>query len=515
MKKYLLRNLIVPLEANPDLKAQTSRKLQIHPNRIESLTVNRRSLDARKKNNLKYNYTLELEFNTPPTSHPDLAELVCKEEMLFNPVPLSSAHPIIIGAGPAGLFAALALVEKGFSPLVFDQGEQISERKSKVQDFWKNGILDPDSNVQFGEGGAGTFSDGKLTARSRDKTTDIIFNYLIQFGANPDILIDSLPHLGTDTLESIITNLRIFLEKHGCQFLWKHKLKAIEIGDNRIKSVRINDNIYHPEITILAPGNSARDTFALLHSSSVPLESKDFAIGFRIEHTQEYINSTFYGEKTDFSLTGPATYRLVRNLEQRSVFSFCMCPGGQVVNGASEAGGVVTNGMSNSKRSSRFANSALVTGVSSKDFGTDLFAGVRFQQKLEKEAYRDRFTAPAQSAKDFVGNTLAKHVIKTSFLPETYACNLNNLFSLAVSTALKTALSHWERQFPGFVKEGNIIAPETRTSSPIRIIRDIYSRHSINIKNLYPIGEGAGYAGGIVSSAADGWKTGSLFVLKK
>ncbi|MBN2828796.1 MAG: NAD(P)/FAD-dependent oxidoreductase [Candidatus Cloacimonetes bacterium] len=514
MKRYLLRNLITPLEAEPDLSGYVSRKLQLNPQRIASIYISRRALDARKRNALKYNFTLELTFISNPPKHPDLIELVTKPDLPLVTMNISSLHPFIIGAGPAGLFAALALVEKGFSPWIFDRGEQIKDRKTKINDFWKSGTLDPESNMQFGEGGAGTFSDGKLTARSRDKVTEIIYNRLVEFGADPVIQYDALPHLGTDKLELIITKIRQFLESKGCRFFWNHRLNDITIQDGRITSIKINNDQYEPEIVILGLGNTARDTFSLLHSKSIALENKDFAVGFRIEHSQDYINSTFYGDKTDFFLTGPATYRLVRNVQDRGIFSFCMCPGGQVVNSASEPGGVVTNGMSNSKRSSKFANSAIVAGVSPADYGTELFAGMKFQQNIEIKAFRKGFSAPSQSVSDFVNGTKSSVMQKTTFLPGTYTSSISDLFPSKLSQALKIALSHWEKQYPGFVKEGTLIAPETRTSSPLRILRDNSTRSSINVANLFPIGEGAGYAGGIISSAADGWKTGSSFLLR-
>ncbi|MDP8231719.1 MAG: hypothetical protein P9L91_03510 [Candidatus Zophobacter franzmannii] len=513
MKKYLLRNLMTPLEAHPDLKAYVSKKLQTNPSRITSLKVIRRSLDARKRNEVKYNFTLELFFDSSSISHPDLNEIKAKTPKPVNTLKVSNSSPFIIGAGPAGLFAAFAMVENGLKPIIFDRGEKIADRKPKVVKFWKDGNLDTESNVQYGEGGAGTFSDGKLTARSKDIVTDKIYTALVEFGADPDILFKALPHLGSDKLEHIITQLREYLESKGCVFHWNSKFNGITIKDNKVSAVRINDDEYTPEIVVLALGNSARDTFSVLHRSDVPIENKDFAIGYRIEHPQDYINHTFYGDKTDFDITGPATYRLVRKIGDRGVFSFCMCPGGSIINGASENGGIVTNGMSSSVRSSNFANSAIVASVSAEDYGTELFAGMKFQQKLEKKSFKEGFLAPIQSATDFLNHKKTTSKLSHSFLPDTYSARIDQILPANIAKALKYALTHWDRQFPGFANEGVLIAPETRTSSPIRILRDHETRNSVGATNLFPVGEGAGYAGGIISSAADGWKTGEMFKL--
>ncbi|MDP8203954.1 MAG: NAD(P)/FAD-dependent oxidoreductase, partial [Candidatus Tenebribacter mawsonii] len=422
-------------------------------------------------------------------------------------------HPFIIGAGPAGLFAALSLVEKGFKPYIFDRGETILHRAKKVNDFWKNGNLDENSNVQFGEGGAGTFSDGKLTSRTNDFYTTKIIDYLIKFGADTTIKYDALPHLGTDGLRNIVIDLREFLIAKGCKFFWNSKLENIEIKNNKVSEVTINEEKYLPEILVLAIGNSARDTFTMF-KNKISMENKSFAVGFRIEHSQGFINNYFYGEKTDFSLTGPATYRLTAKYKEKGIYSFCMCPGGYIVAGSSQQNGLVLNGMSYKDRSNKFANSAIVATVNKSDFDEDILAGMKFQQQIEQECFRNDmpYLAPSQNALDFINKSTSNKLTQTSFLPGIFHKDLSNIFSNSVTDALKFGLMKFEKRIPGFLENGLLLAPETRTSSPVRLIRERDTFQANGISNLFPIGEGSGYAGGIISSATDGYKCCKQFI---
>ncbi|MBT3756724.1 MAG: hypothetical protein HOK80_03765 [Candidatus Cloacimonetes bacterium] len=511
---YLIRNILVPVARDVNLNKAISNKLKISANKINNIKILRRSIDARKKNFLKYNLTLIADIDLNLKLDAELQEYSEPQSYIKDIIKLSNLNPFIIGAGPAGLFAALSLVENGFKPYIFDRGETIDLRAKKVEDFWNNGIFDENSNVQFGEGGAGTFSDGKLTSRTRDFYTNKVVDYLIKFGADASIRYDSLPHLGTDGLRDIIKNLREFLIEKGCKFFWNSKLENIDIKDNAVSSVTINKEKYFPEIIVLAIGNSARDTFLML-KDKIKMESKSFAVGFRIEHSQKFINNSFYGEKTDLSLTGPATYRLTTKYKEKGIYSFCMCPGGFIVAGSSQKDSLVLNGMSFKDRNNRFANSAIVATVNNSDFGEDLLAGMMFQQQIEKKCFSsDRpYLAPSQNAFNFMNNSTSNTFTKTSFQPGIFHHDLNTIFPSKITEAIKFGLTKFDKRAPGFIANGLLLAPETRTSSPVRILRDRDTFHANGILNLYPVGEGSGYAGGIMSSAADGFKCGNHFSL--
>lgn len=507
---YLIKNVVIPVSKEIDLKEVLAKKLRTRS--IEKIQVLRRSLDARKKNNLKFNYTILTELSAKFLKNPDVLEYKNPEPYIQIQRQLSNKNPFIIGAGPAGLFAALSLVENGFQPFIFERGDKIENRIKRVSDFWQKGILDEESNVQFGEGGAGTFSDGKLTSHKSDYYTNQVTKYLIKFGADQKISYEALPHLGTDGLRKIVINIRKYLEDKGCKFFWRNKLENLNIENDQITSVRINGKEYNPEIVILAIGNSARDTFEML-SNKIEMESKPFAVGFRIEHSQGFINEAFYGDKNDFNITGPATYRLTAQEGKRGIYSFCMCPGGSVIPASSQKNGLVLNGMSFQKRNNEFANSAIVVTVNETDYGQGILAGMEFQRKIEKKCFKVDipYFAPAQKAFDFLNNETNDSVPTTSYLPGIISSDLNSIFPPGITKTLKTGLNSFEKRIPGFTGKGILLAPETRTSSPVRILRNKETFKSATVSNLYPIGEGSGYAGGIMSSAADGYKLGCLF----
>jgi uncharacterized protein len=511
---YQIRNIIIPIDKQIDLFKALSYKLNIPIDAIEDIEILRNSLDARKKNHLKYNLTLKAKINLDLELNGDIQIYKEPQPYLQTSKKLSNLHPFIIGAGPAGLFAALSLVEKGFQPYIFDRGDCLEERSQKVANFWKNGILDEESNVQFGEGGAGTFSDAKLTSRKSDFYTNQVTKYLIKFGAKEEINYEALPHLGTDNIRKIVLNIRKYLESKGCKFFWNHKLEDFKIEDDKISQVTINKEIYEPELVILAIGNAARDTFELL-SQKTAMESKPFAVGLRIEHPQDFINDTFYGNQIDFSISGSAAYRLTAKALNRGVYSFCMCPGGQIIASSSEKNSIVTNGMSNSARNGKFGNSAIVVSVNEKDYGSGILAGAEFQRKIEQKCFNSKqpYFAPFQNAKDFMKSNQSIQKIDTSYNPGVIASNLHSIYSLGITNAIKTGMKVFERRAKGFIEQGVFIAPETRTSSPVRILRDNVSYHSQTLSNLFPCGEGSGYAGGIMSSAADGFKIGSIFTI--
>jgi len=511
-KVYIIRNVLVPISKEIDINRELAHKLTIPIDNIISLQVLRRSLDARKKNNLKFNYTLLVDLKKKPQLNSEVLRYTDPKPYHSNRVKLSNPHPFIIGAGPAGLFSALALVEKGFQPYIFDRGETIELRAKKVNKFWKDGILDENSNVQFGEGGAGTFSDGKLTSRTRDYYINKIIDYLIRFGADESIKYEALPHLGTDGLRIIIKNIRTYLIDNGCKFYWNKKLESIKINKGKLSQITIDSETFSPEILILAIGNSSRDTFTML-ADNIEMESKSFALGFRIEHTQEFINNSFFGDKTDLSITGPASYRLAAKYKDKGIYSFCMCPGGYVIAGSSEKNSLVLNGMSYNARSKRFANSAIVATVNKNDFGEEVLSGMNFQRSIEKKCFNNSkpFFAPAEHTSDFVNSTNKKNITDTSYIPGIIRYNLNTIFPKNITNAIQFGLNKFNNRIPGFIDNSILMAPETRTSSPVRIVRDKITFESLSLTNLYPVGEGSGYAGGIMSSAADGFKCGLQF----
>ena len=509
---YLVRNILVPIAKKVDLAKAISNKLKIPEKYIDNIRILRRSIDARKKNNLKYNFTLVADIDFKIKLDDEIQNFSEPSSYIQSTIKLSNRHPFIIGAGPAGLFTAISLVENGFQPYIFDRGETIDLRAKKVENFWKNGTLDENCNVQFGEGGAGTFSDGKLTSRTKDHYTNRIVDYLIQFGADESIRYDALPHLGTDGLRKIMINLRNFLIEKGCKFFWNSKLENLEINNNKIVSVTINNERFSPEIMVLGIGNSARDTFTML-KDKINMENKSFSVGFRIEHSQDFINRSFYGEKTDLSLTGPAVYRLTGKYKEKGIYSFCMCPGGYIVAGSSVKNSLVLNGMSYKDRKNNFANSAIVATVNKKDFGNDILAGMEFQQKIESSCFNKSmpYFAPSQTTNDFMKNSISSNNNLSSYRPGIFQSDLNQIFTDKITEAIKSALIKFDKRIPGFVDSSLLLAPETRTSSPVRLLREPGTFQANGIVNLFPIGEGSGYAGGIMSSAADGFKCGKLF----
>lgn len=509
---YLIRNITISIYATQDALKPALRKAKIPRSAIKHWWIARRSIDARKKHQVCFNYSVIVDSDIEPQHHHDIQPWAPPAPPQLPRIDCGGTSPFIIGCGPAGLFAALALVKRGYTPVLFDRGEPIETRTEAVEKFWRDGTLDENSNVQFGEGGAGTFSDGKLTARNRDFFAQQVYEQLVHFGADETILYVALPHLGTDGLKRIISGIRTYLTEQGCMFHWRSTLQEISVEHNTLQSVVINGQRYTPPALFLAIGNAARDTFGIL-SRHIAMEAKPFAIGVRIEHPQEYINAAFYGAKTDIAITGPATYRLTARTPQGSVYSFCMCPGGEVIAGSSQLGGVVTNGMSYLARNGKWANSAIVAAVGPKEFGNELFSGMQLQQHIESAAYKadQPYFAPAQKATDFMHKHISSSFNSQSYRPGVYARDLNTLFPASISAALASGLQQFERRNRGFIQQGTLIGPETRTSSPLRILRDRENLHSLSAANLFPIGEGAGYAGGIISSAADGYKVGWCF----
>jgi uncharacterized FAD-dependent dehydrogenase len=507
---YQIKNISTRLAHHPDLAKAVAHKLNISESEFKITKISRRSIDSRKRNNVWLNYTVEAEFYGKVPSHHDVQELKEKKKKPIEAIILGDENPIIIGCGPSALFAGLALVENGFKPIFFEQGEKIEKRDETVRNLWMHNQLNLDSNVQFGEGGAGAYSDGKLTARNRDFYSAKISDYLIQFGADRKIAYEALPHLGTDGIKYITGNIIEYLKEEGCKFRFNHKLTDIKTVNDKLE-LTINNEKYYPEACLLGIGNASRELFEIMHNNNIAMESKAFAVGFRIEHKQDFINKLFYGDKCDTNVTGPASYRLTAKAGDHGVYSFCMCPGGTVVCASSEEKGIVTNGMSYLGRDGKFANSALVATIEPKHFGKGVLDGMYLQREIEQKAYREFYYAPAQLGKDFLKNKLSEKLSATSYRPDLYSRKLGELFPLEITKALVTGMKHLNKRYKGFIDNGMLIAPETRTSSPVRILRDWQTCESTNTKGLYPMGEGAGYAGGIISSAVDGYKVATRF----
>ena len=490
------------------------KKAHIQKQDILSWQITKKSIDARKKDDVHYLYCLAIEVKEEKKyKHLEkVKEFKMPHISLKNP---SIDPPVIIGAGPAGLFSALTLVQNHCKPIIIEQGQAIEKRKQSVDAFFKTGKLNPSSNVQFGEGGAGTFSDGKLTSGINSPFCRKVLEEFVRFGAPPCILYLTKPHLGTDRLITIIKNMREYIIEHGGTFLFETKVIDFEVVNHKIVSLRtlchgIEERIYAKQV-ILAIGHSARDTFETLYQKGVFMEPKNFSVGVRVEHLQEWINKAQYGTMTKLHLP-PAEYKLAYHADTgRSCYTFCMCPGGLVVASSSEPNSIVTNGMSNFLRDGKNANSALLVNVTPKDFESNSpLAGIYFQKDLEQKAFvlgGSNYFAPVQRVEDFLKNQKSDHIgeVIPSYQPGFTLSNLNNILPYFVSHTLQQGISYFATKLDGFAHPDSLLTGlETRSSSPVKIVRN--ENLVSNISGLYPCGEGAGYAGGIMSASVDGIK---------
>lgn len=508
----------IPIEDETPLLRLAAKRLKLPIGAIDQVTIVRKALDARRKGSITFVYTLDVqvkEFEAQVVqqmrdSHVTLVVEPSPEPVFYGQQQLND-RPVIVGFGPAGMLAALTLAEHGYQPLVLEQGRDIDRRTADVAAFWQTGKLDASSNVQFGEGGAGTFSDGKLTTRVTDPHMRHVLDRYIEAGAPPEIRYLHKPHIGTDRLRQVVKNIRQKVIRLGGEVRFETKLVDIMLQDGEVHGVVLEDGrIIACSALFLGIGHSARDTYELLQRRGVAMEPKPFAIGVRIEHPQAMIDTAQYGQSAGHKQLNPADYALVYHdkASGRTAYSFCMCPGGLVVAAASESGGIVTNGMSLYQRASGVANSALVVNVTTADFGGGVLGGVEFQRRYERLAFQlagNDYRAPAQSVGSFLTGSpdVISYLTKPSYRPGIVQVSLEQCLPDFVSHTLRQALPDWGRKIRGFNHpEAVLTGVETRTSAPVRILRQDFQ--SVSSKGLYPIGEGAGYAGGIMSASLDG-----------
>lgn len=512
-----INNIKMPLNANvEDLRRKVAEMLGCAATDLGKFRIAKKSVDARNKQNIHFVYSVDCEPTVVVASAKDIETLLPEENLLFK-LPDDGVRPVVVGSGPAGMFAGIALAEAGLRPIIIERGADVDARQKMVETFWKLGKLDTETNVQFGEGGAGTFSDGKLMSGiKKDKFTAKVMQELYAAGAPEEILYLAKPHIGTDKLRVVVRNIRRKIEALGGEYRFNQRLENLIIKDSRLRGIKVRngDEVYELEATrlFLAIGHSARDTFEMLHRSGVYMESKPFSVGARIEHKQADINRAQYGAAAKSPYLGAADYKLAVHLPNgRSVYTFCMCPGGTVVAAASEAGRVVTNGMSEFARAGENANAALLVGVSDADFGSmHPLAGMYFQRKLEERAFAlggGNYHAPAQLVGDFLKAkaSIGGGSVMPSYAPSVNWCDFGALYPTEIADAMRFGLAEMAKKLRCFATPDAVLTGvETRSSSPVRIIRD--ETMQSNIKGLYPCGEGAGYAGGITSSAADALK---------
>jgi len=525
-----LTDIKLPLNhSESELLGAIQKKLKIKSDVIVRYDINRRSIDARKRGGIVLIYTLDVDLKDESGIYdrfredkqvgktPDLDyHFVSKAPTQLN------CRPIVVGTGPCGLFCGLLLAQMGFRPIILERGKAVRERTVDTFAFWRKGQFNPESNVQFGEGGAGTFSDGKLYSRIKDPKNRArkVMSEFVKAGANPEILIVNKPHIGTLRLVEIVEKIRTEIEALGGEIRFQSRIDSLDIEVGKVKGITLSSGeSLSASHVILAIGHSARDTFQMLFEQGVEIEPKPFSIGFRIEHPQSLIDRRYFGSDAGHPLLGAADYKLVHHCSNgRTVYSFCMCPGGTVVASSSEAGGIVTNGMSQYSRHERNANSAIVVGVTPADYPEGPMAGIDFQRSLETAAFQlggGNYHAPGQRLSDFLAKRPSPSLgtVQPSYTPGIHLTDLSQSLPSYAIEALREALPAFDKQIKGFLMDDALLTGvETRSSSPIRIIRNA-DFQSNNTEGLYPAGEGAGYAGGILSAAVDGIKVAEAVAL--
>lgn len=522
-----ISNVHLPLDYDSEtVKAKAAKELRISKNAVESATLFRRSIDARKKDNIFFLCTVDVKLSVNEDAVLRKAKNAVKAKLYEYSVDKwqGGASPLVVGMGPAGLFAALVLAQSGAKPIVIERGCDVDKRTADVNLFWKSGRLNTSSNVQFGEGGAGTFSDGKLNTGTKDNRQRKILEEFVRNGAPEEILYNAKPHIGTDKLKTTVKNIRNEIISLGGTVRFETKLTKIKSENGKITGAVVESNgkeeIIEADSVVLAIGHSARDTFEMLYEEKLPIEPKAFSVGARIEHLRSSIDKAQYGKFAGNKSLGASTYKMnVHTSNGRGVYTFCMCPGGKVVNASSEDNMLVVNGMSEFARDAENSNSALLVGVSPSDFGSDTpLAGMYFQRELEKSAFLlggENYNAPVQRVDDFLNGkkSLQLGEVTPSIAPNGELCDLNSLFPEFISDAMKQAITEMGQKLKGFDNGDAVLTGvETRSSSPIRILRSPDSLQSVGLEGLYPCGEGAGYAGGIISAAVDGIKCAEMII---
>lgn len=525
-----ISNVKLSLDENVEkLRKIIIKKLRIKESDLSGYTIFKESIDARK-GKIEFVYTVDVDVkneakileknkdnNIRVSPNKEYRDVECGNEQMEN-------RPVIVGMGPSGLFASLLLAQRGYKPIVLERGNDVDKRSEDVEKFWSDGELDEESNVQFGEGGAGTFSDGKLTTRIKDMRCRKVLKELVHSGAPGDILYTNKPHVGTDILKGVVKDIRNRIIELGGEVRFATKAESFIMEGGQVKGLVLsNGEIIESNNVVLALGHSARDTYEKLYESGVKIIQKPFAIGVRIEHPQIIINKAQYKEHYSHERLGAAEYALIYHTkdDDRTVYTFCMCPGGKVIASSSKKGCLVTNGMSEHARSEINANSAVLVNVYPEDFESDHpLAGVYFQEKYEKMAFElggSDYKAPVQLVGDFINKRKSVEIgeVKPSYEPGYVLSDLSKCLPSFVSDSLREGIAALESKLKGFSMDDAVLTGvETRSSSPIRIKRDEVTLESENIKGLYPCGEGAGYAGGIMSAAVDGIKVAEMIIKK-
>ena len=514
----LINNLKLSLDTDfENLKFEVEKLLGI---KFLSISLHRKSVDARRKDNVHFCCSVLAECKNEQTVLKRLKNAqiyICKEYDWKKAETLPEKSPIVVGFGPCGMFCALALARAGLKPVVIERGKDADTRQKDVEAFLNGGPLNPESNVQFGEGGAGTFSDGKLNSGIKDPRCKAVLSEFVLHGADKKILTDAKPHIGTDILINVVKNIRQEIISLGGSVIFETKLEKINTYNNKVYSITANGKEFVCDKVILATGHSARDVFSFLKESGIKMERKAFSVGVRIEHLQQDINKALYGKFYNHPKLSAADYKLAVHLPSgRGVYTFCMCPGGEVINSSSEVGRIAVNGMSYSRRDGVNANSAVLVGVNPDDFsGDDVLAGCEFQRRIEQKAYEvANGSVPITTVGNLVfGKEFQITKVKPTVKPDCVFSNLYDIYPDFVVESLKQGILEFDKKIKGFADESAVLtAPETRSSSPVRILRD-ENLQSINLEGLYPAGEGAGYAGGIMSAAVDGLKIAEKIII--
>lgn len=513
------------------LKAKSAKLLGIDAKHILRVKIIKKSLDARKKENIFYTYCVDVETDIDENkilAKKGLKNVSVSSEYkyeIIKAINKPTKKPVVVGFGPAGMFAGLILARAGLEPIILERGACIEKRQKAIDNFWTNAILDENSNVQFGEGGAGTFSDGKLTTGIKDKRCKLVLELLYEHGAPEEVLYLSKPHIGTDNLPKIVKSIREEIITLGGTVHFESKLTDIIIENGKLCAIEYTHNgkkeVINTSDIILATGHSARDTFRMIYSKNILMERKPFAIGARIEHLQKNINIAQFGKFFDHKKVPSAEYKLVSHFDGfKSAYTFCMCPGGEVVGAASESGGVVVNGMSNFLRNGTNANSALLVNIMPDDLqGDNPLEAIALQEAIEKKAFelggRD-YKAPCQLVGDFLKGTASSSLgnVMPTYRPGVTLCNIDECLPTFITQSMKLAINDMDKRLKGFASYDAVLtAPETRSSSPVRILRG-ESFESPSVRGLFPCGEGAGYAGGIMTSAVDGIRCAEMLIEK-